>query len=288
SGFRLQENAELKDRSTEYEDEKPSVPCDLNSAIPESCNDANAGIIKPISDEELPEQHPLTILMHKSGRNPMVLLVCFLTAVIVAPLAEEFLFRIVIQGGIEATLRREFGQRLLAQWLPVAVTALFFAAIHFRTEQKIDPTSIDRMFQAMIAAMIGNLVAAAAIIVIFRSYYRIRWSDIGLWDFRRNRRNPGKCIRQHCRDALGAFLLMPAILIPVGIVNVTVQTLAKTQWAADLGISAGMVDPVPLFFLAMILGMLYHRTRRFAPVFFLHAFFNLFGFLVVMYMTFAE
>ena len=243
----------------------------------EDVTNANAEVrsLETETQDELSEQHPLTILMQKSGRNTIVILVCFLTAVIVAPLAEEFLFRVVIQGGIEATLRREYGNSALAKRLPILITSLFFAAIHFRFKQEIDQSSIDVMFQRMAATMIGNTATVIVVIVIFR-FFHIRWSDVGLWDFRRIG-----------RDALGAFLLQLAIFIPIGAVNFTVQTLAKTQWATTHGISSSMGDPIPLFLFAMLLGTLYSRTRRFASVFFLHAFFNLYGFLILLYLSFA-
>jgi len=230
-----------------------------------------------VTIDNLADQHPLTILMQKSGHHSLVILVCFLTAVIVAPLTEELVFRIVFQGGIQATLRREFGQTVMAKWFPVVVTAVFFAGIHFRlpTQPEIDQHYIDQLFKGMISILIGRLIAVAAVIVFFRSYYRIRPSDIGLRDF-----------RHIGRDALGALLLTPAVFIPVVIVNAAVQKLAKTQWAATHDISGSMIDPVPLFLFSLVIGTLYYRTQRFASVFFLHAFFNLFSFLILMYLTF--
>ena len=235
-------------------------------------------ISEPFTQEELANQHPLTILMQKSGRNPLVILVCFLTAVVVAPLTEEFVFRVVFQGGIEATLRREFGQTVMAKWFPVVITALFFAAIHFRlpSQPEIDQQYIDQLFRAMMGTMIGSLIAAAIVIVIFRGYYRIRRSDIGLWDFRRIG-----------RDALGALLLLLMTGIPILIVKFAVGMFAKSDWAAALGLSSSMFDPVPLFLFALVIGTLYYRTRRFASVFFLHAFFNLYSFLILLYLTFG-
>ncbi|MCL2117434.1 MAG: CPBP family intramembrane metalloprotease [Planctomycetaceae bacterium] len=237
-------------------------------------NETDRGVTQPISDEELPDQHPLTILMQKNGQNPMVILVCFLTAVIVAPLTEEFMFRVVIQGGIEAKLRRGYGHSAPAQRIPILLTALFFAAIHFRTQQETTPSSIDRIFQAMTATLIGNLVAMAVVIVVFRRLFRIRWSDIGLWDFRRTG-----------RDALGALLLLVTILIPIGVVKYVVDMFAKSDGAVQLGVTSSMVDPIPLFLFALVIGTLYHRTRRFASVFFLHAFFNLYSFMILVSMT---
>jgi len=242
-------------------------------------------IFKPLTQEELAEQHPLTILIQKSGRNPLVILVCFLTAVIVAPLSEELVFRVVMQCGIESTLRRELGHTAWGR-LPVLVTAMFFASIHFRlpTQPEIDQQYIDQLFKMMTATMIGNLITVAVVIVIFRSFYRIRWSDVGLWEGAALLRPA--TVRRIGRDALGALFLFLMIIIPVRIVNVAVGTFAKSDWAAARGISASMVDPIPLFLFALVIGTLYYRTRRFASVFFLHAFFNLFGFLFLMYLTF--
>jgi membrane protease YdiL (CAAX protease family) len=236
-------------------------------------HDIDPKVAQPFTEKELPEQHPLVILMQKSGRNILVILACFLMAVVVAPLAEEFLFRIVIQGGIESTLRREFGRSVWAVRLPILVTAAFFAAIHFRSPTEPDS---DHLLKMMVVNMMGYLTTMAVVIVVFRGFYRIRWSDIGLWDFRRIG-----------RDALGAFLLLLVIIIPVNIVSFTARTFAQTEWAVAHGISGSMVDPIPLFLLAMVLGTLYYRTRRFSSVVFLHAFFNLYSFLILMYLTFG-
>ena len=249
----------------------------LEAAEKSADSETDAGATSPVSDEELPDQHSLTILMQKGGRDPIVILVCFLTAVIVAPLTEEFMFRVVFQGGIEASLRREFGHSALAKRISILFTALFFAASHFRTPQEITPSSVDRMFQDMTAMVIGNLATMAVVIMVFRRLFHIRRSDIGLWDFRRIG-----------RDALGALLLVLVIIFPIHIVNDSVGTLARSDWAAAHGLSASMGDPIPLLLFAMVIGTLYHRTRRFAPVFFLHAFFNLYGFLVLMDLTYGR
>ncbi len=234
-----------------------------------------AGVIKPIPRDELPEQHPLTVLMQVGGHAPLVLLVCFLTAVVVAPLMEEILFRVVIQGGIEASLRRTWGRSAWAMRLPVLITALFFAMIHFRTRSESEP-NIDLLFKAMTANLLGSLATLSVVGAFLRVFYRARPVDFGLRDFRRIG-----------RDALGSFLLLLALLIPVYIVNVSVTTFAKSQWAAAIGLTSAMIDPIPLFLFALVIGTLYYRTRRIASVFFLHAFFNLYSFLILLYLAFS-
>ena len=228
-------------------------------------------LINPFSQEELSEQHQLTILMQKAGRYPIIIIVCFLMAVVVAPLSEEFLFRVLLQGGIEATLRREYGLSAWCKRIPILVTALIFAAIHIRAPQEtIDGHYIDLLFKGFVANIAGSLAAIFILVILLRKLYRIRWSDIGLWDFKRLP-----------RDAAGALLLLLVILLPILIVNYSVTTLAK-----QLDIPGSVTDPVPLFLLAMVLGTLYFRTRRFVTVFFLHAFFNLFSFLMMLYLAF--
>ena len=242
--------------------------------------------VESLTREELAEQHPLTILMQKSGRNPLVILVCFLTAVIVAPLSEELVFRVVMQCGIASTLRREFGPTAWVR-LPVLLTALFFAAIHFRlpSQPEIDQQYIDKLFKDMMGTMVGSLIAVAIVIVILRSFYRIRRSDIGLWEGAALLRPA--TVRRIGRDALGALLLFLMMIIPITIVKFAVGMFAKSDWAAAHGLSGSMVDPVPLFLFALVIGTLYDRTRRLASVFFLHAFFNLYSFLILMYLTFG-
>lgn len=253
-------------------------PATSTVETPEPENDSGRGIITPFSDEELPEQHPLTILMQKGGRYPIVIVVCFLVAVVVAPLTEELLFRVIMQGGIESTFRRRSGDTTRPCRLPIFLTAVFFAAIHIRTQPRadIDVRYIDALFKAMIANILGSLVTLAVIVFLFRGVYRARWSDFGLRDF-----------RLAGRDVLGILLLLPVVFVPVYVVNGAVTLLAKTDWAVRSGISAAMLDPIPLFLFALILGSLYYRTRRLLPVFCLHAFFNLYSFLVLLSMAFS-
>ncbi len=95
-------------------------------------------------------EHPVQMLLTKDS-SPSVLLLCFLTAVIVAPLAEEFLFRVVLQGWMEAvtmSYRREREGTLvsgdssgsipdtiaspppLMVW-PLVLSSLAFALVHY-------------------------------------------------------------------------------------------------------------------------------------------------------------
>ena len=221
--------------------------------------------------EKLSEQHSLTILMQKADRHPSVIVLCFLAVVIVAPLSEELFFRVLTQGGIEAAIRRNPNLRGSAKKMAIVLTALFFAAIHFRFPQKgIDDQFFEFLFKAFLAKIVGDLSAIAIMILVLRKWHRIRWSDIGFWDFKRLP-----------RDIAGAFLLFLTIFLPISVIHSLVRVLFEC-----IDVPASMADPVPLFLFALVLGTLYSRTRRFASVFFLHAFFNLYSFLFLLYMTF--
>ena len=258
-------------------DENTDIPPDaeaIGKTAADASFDANEESNSPFTDENLAEQHSLVILMQKGGRYPIVIVVCLLAAVVVAPLTEELMFRVIMQCGIESTFRRESGNTALARRVSIFLPALFFAAIHFRTQHgQID---IDLLFKGMIGMIIARPLALLLIVGLFRFHYRVRWSDLGLRDF-----------RWIGRDALGALLLFLIILVPIFTVHGTVITLAKTDWAVQCGISAAMFDPIPLFLFALVIGSLYHRTRRLASVFFMHAFFNLYGFLILLYLVYS-
>jgi membrane protease YdiL (CAAX protease family) len=80
-----------------------------------------------------PSEHPLVKLI-KDQPNVGLLALASFSAVVVAPVSEELLFRVVLQGWLERRVRllRRRGFRL-AGWLPglpILVSAAFFATMH--------------------------------------------------------------------------------------------------------------------------------------------------------------
>ena len=69
-------------------------------------------------------------------------------------------------------------------------------------------------------------------------------------------------------DAKLGLLALLAVIGPVLALQVALMGLVK--WT---GIDYAP-DPIPLFFLALVLGVLYHRTHRIAPSLVLHMAFN--------------
>jgi membrane protease YdiL (CAAX protease family) len=58
----------------------------------------------------VPTEHPVQLLLTRDS-SPQVLALCVVSAVIVAPLSEEFLFRVLLQGWLEALAMRRHGQQ---------------------------------------------------------------------------------------------------------------------------------------------------------------------------------
>ena len=199
--------------------------------------------------------HPVEQLL-KNG-PPAVLAVCFLVAVVVAPVTEEFLFRLVLQGWLEG-LDGRWRRRLpaLRQWLPrgllaIVPVAIFFALLHFRTGGKAPP------WQYSLAVIAGNGLAQILTVTFAASILRYRTGatayDLGFV--------PSKLAADVKTGAVAYF----ALIIPIYAVQVLVMTLLPKNIAPD---------PVALFLLAMVLGWLYFRTHRLVPAMVVHAMLN--------------
>jgi hypothetical protein len=107
-----------------------------------------------------------------------------------------------------------------------------------------------------LAQMAGQLLALALAIVILRFAVGATAADLG-W----------KAEELGADAGLGLWALL-AVLGPV----LTLQ-FAMVKLVNATGINYAL-DPVPLFVLALILGVPYHRTHRLAPPLVLHMAFN--------------
>jgi membrane protease YdiL (CAAX protease family) len=104
-------------------------------------------------------QHPLVQAMLRD-RSPGILCLAALSAIVVAPLCEEFLFRVVLQGYLEKRFRVSTGETAPAQWtwghsLPIVMSAAFFAAIHLRFHDGVPNSDPIPLF--VLALVLGYL-----------------------------------------------------------------------------------------------------------------------------------
>jgi membrane protease YdiL (CAAX protease family) len=194
--------------------------------------------------------HPLVQLVRHG--NAWMLLAAGVVAVVVAPIAEEFLFRVLLQGTLAAAERRRRrilpALRLLpAGALPIALSSLVFAAMHIRTGDK------KYCLEYLFAMLAGQAAVNVLTMVVAVAWVRIRVGatarDLG-WVSDR--------LPSDLRLGLVAFA---AVAVPIYAIQVGLMMLLPRGMAAD---------PFSLFFFALVLGLLYYRTHRIVPGIVLH------------------
>jgi membrane protease YdiL (CAAX protease family) len=208
------------------------------------------GEAKPVQQAAGPEEkneHPVVQLWRQDPRWATKLLSA-VAAVIVAPVVEEFLFRLLLQGWLEKAdrrLRRRL-RLLLPGALPIATVAALFAAMHYRS----GPPAHDAA--TIIRALLGNAAAGLVTVALGAAWLRSRsgaaWDDFGIEPRR---------IGRACGLGLAAFL---AVAPPIYLLQMWL-----VKW-----VSPGTADPITLFFFALVLGVLYYRTHRIVPAIALH------------------
>jgi membrane protease YdiL (CAAX protease family) len=210
--------------------------------------------------KKLETAHPAEDLLG-SGNWRMIAAATFL-AVILAPVMEEFLFRIVLQGWLEAVWSRQRRKRRELReapyaWLPILLPAALFALMHFRFGRAPPtPQSLNMLLLANGAQIAAYLVTLAVAITLLRFGVGASAADLG-WQ-------PQKL----AIDGRLAMFALVAVTPPLVLLQVALN-FAATE--AHIAIAP---DPIPLFFLALAFGVLYRRTHRIGPSLILHMAFN--------------
>lgn len=199
--------------------------------------------------EKAQVSHPVIELL-QAQPHVSAWLLCIVSVVLVAPVVEEVLFRLVLQGWLESVEartppRQRLWPKVRGFW-PVGLASLLFAALHFRTAQ---PTMAAEEVELLLAKVTTwNLVAlgfAGTLLVVRRG---ATWTDLGFV--------PGK-LGSDIRLGLLAFV---AVAVPIYLAQAGLQRLLQ-------GVAA---DPITLSFFAMVLGVLYFRTHRLVASIVLH------------------
>lgn len=188
------------------------------------------------------------------GRGDLgVLWVCALSAVLVAPIVEEFFFRVLLQDWLVAGQRR-LAPRMptLRRWVPgalgpILLTAFLFARSHFRVEAPMpSPSYVTLMLAADGAA---KLLAMTFGVVVLRAGFRATPADLG-W------------VREKFfADVRLGLFAFAALAAPVYAMQLTLGACLPSYLAPD---------PFVLLPFAVALGVLYHRTHRIVPAIVLH------------------
>lgn len=202
---------------------------------------------------DLERAHPVVVLL-SADSSPSTFLLCLFAVVILAPLAEEFFFRLLLQGYFEKVdfrcrRRWRYSGRLVGL-LPILSSSLLFAALHAR--QPEDPMPVEQLVQLFTIDSLTKMLLVAGAIAYLKLLRGASWEDLGLR------------LDTFWKDlglALSAFL---AVIVPIYVVQEGLGRLLPDT----------VPDPIPLFFFALALGYLYFRTHRLLPVILLHLVFN--------------
>ncbi|MBN2218246.1 MAG: CPBP family intramembrane metalloprotease [Pirellulales bacterium] len=208
---------------------------------------AKAQVVAP---GDLSDENPIVQLFAGAAWPAMV--VCAVLVVVVAPLCEEVLFRLFLQGWLEKVdrrLRKRTSRPITwLRWgtLAVIVASGMFAMLHLRGEpRRYEP---EYLLFLLIGNGLAQCVAAAVGMVLARRTRAATWADLG-WQPRKFLSDVGL--------GLAAFVVAA---VPVYVI----QHLARQV------VPPGAADPIPLFFFALVLGTLYLRTHRIVPAIVTH------------------
>lgn len=201
--------------------------------------------------EEASPAHVIARLLESAG--PWGILACVVAAGVVAPIAEEFLFRVLLQGWLETVERRLWPQMpALRRWLPraalpIVLTSLLFGMMHFRVAAP--PEHPIYMLAKLIGVSVVSLLTMLFAVVWLRGRVGATAADLG-WAPER--------FWPDVRLGLTAF---------AGLAGPVYGLQAAAGWLLPKQVAP---DPVTLFFFALALGTLYFRTHRIVPAITLH------------------
>lgn len=194
----------------------------------------------------------------RQDRSITVLVISAVMVVLAAPIVEEFLFRVVLQGWFEK-IENRFRRRLRSlRAFPgtaaVLMASALFAAMHFQPSESDQPANF--ILFELICQAVASLIVIPLAIVILRVGCGATWADMGL--------APGHL----CRDAALGLLACVVFTGPIYLLFITARLVLPEGIAAD---------PIALLPLAVVLGTLYYRTHRVAAPIVLHMAFNAAG-----------
>ncbi len=180
------------------------------------------------------------------------ILVCLAVAVVVAPIAEEFLFRLLLQGWLNDLgwrYRRQLPTlgRCARGVGPVILVALVFSMMHFRvTSRPLAP-------ETMLYLLAGSALAGVATVVLgllwLRLSHRVTLADLGV-----------------VRERFWADVKVGGLTFVAVAPLLYCLLEVLTSWMPDYVSS----DPIVLFPFTLLLGLLFLRTGRLVPSIALH------------------
>ncbi|MDO4569784.1 MAG: CPBP family glutamic-type intramembrane protease [Planctomycetia bacterium] len=202
--------------------------------------------------------HPIETFLKAPGPDgasaPSVLkcVVMLLYAAALVPIVEEFVFRVVVQGWLDARERELFPKERQPGILAFFAVAVGFAFLHFRSGTQGTPSQY-MLTMSFSGSALGSVLLLAVSIYSLRALQGRSWREFG-FDFRFWQSDL-------LLGAWGFFLAyMPSILVQ--------------GWLTSCFGDRFAADPFTLIIIALVFGTLYMRTRRILPGLVAHAMLN--------------
>lgn len=201
-------------------------------------------------------EHPVTKLLAQDG-SPAVFLLTALMAVGVAPVTEEILFRLVLQGWLQKMERQLRRRWVSLRWFlypglfSIGMASWLFAMMHFRTSSEMPPRNL--LIYLLVVQMVVNIGTVVGACAWLRLRRGATFADLGVVPDRLG------------SDVLLGGLAFLAIGVPLYIFQYILTKIVPPNFAPD---------PIALFPFAVVLGLLYFRSGRIVPAVVLHTALN--------------
>ncbi|MCF0233649.1 MAG: CPBP family intramembrane metalloprotease [Thermoguttaceae bacterium] len=242
----------------------PNWTPDFNRGAVVESADANASNAEANAAPDLSTAHPIARLAIRAKETPYglaILIGALALVVLIAPICEEFFYRVVFQGALEnvALEADDDSTRRRGMALAILGPALIFALIHVGTpetaEEASDPQTTTRLYNSLLAMGVANLAAFFCIGAwLWKSGAGPRDFGLRAKSFRYFL-NPRRARRVVWEWLDGAAIFFWASPIIYG-VNFTAARLLPGR----------ICDPIPIFIFALLLGVVYWRRRSFPCV----------------------
>ncbi len=280
------DNADEQDKAQETSTEDIARQTSEETAVEEAkenATTADAKDVKELSkeDRDLATQHPFARMLLRAKGKPyfwIAFILFTLSVVIIAPIVEELIFRVVLQGAFEKlTYDRQGRDRIvvdgeiqepallpalslnLKNFLRVVLPpALIFAILHFSLpEDPNDPEKSATLFKTTVSSVIGNIFVVAIGLAILKRSLGANKQDLGFGSF-------AEKIQERFRQYLGEFA-RGAILFCFSL-----PLIYLTQNALKNILPNVVVDPVPILVFALWEGVVFFKTHSYPTVVGMH------------------
>lgn len=210
---------------------------------------------KPVAGADAETLHVI-VQLFRDG-NAWTILLCVVSAVCVAPVVEEFLFRVLLQGSLERLDRRlrpkVLNLRRILPWGvgPVLISSFIFAMVHFRVATP--PMNREYLLLMMVGNSLVGISTATFAVLLLRLKTGATAADFGF------------VAKKVPYDVGLGLAVAGGVILPIFILQAVLNFILP-PWVA--------ADPLPLFCFALVLGTLYCRTHRLVASVVLHSSLN--------------